>query len=129
MTPGAYATREHSSTHAYRRAKERLQLPDTFNFDRFFDCVLRRIRRGDAKCLKLGRDGRLIYEVTEASTLYPGMVRVVVNAEKTFVISVVPLISNAERGKALLEAKGKRTRDFYRGLRIDEEGDNEDQMD
>jgi hypothetical protein len=107
----AYTTKEHSSAHAYKRAKERLKLPDTISFQRFVDCLLRKIREGDARFVKLGRDGRLFYEVCEIDA-YPGVVRVLVNAEKTFVISV---LFDAE-AKANYRAKRKRKRELLRKL-------------
>jgi hypothetical protein len=119
---GAYATKEICSAHAYRRAKERLQLPDNFNFERFCDCLLRKIRRGDAKLVELAHEERLIYDVSEVPG-YPDVVRVVVNGEKDFVISVIPPMNGADRAKQAkkesAEAKGKRTREFYRSLRIE----------
>ena len=129
---GAYATKENCSAHAYRRAKERLQLPDNFNFQRFCDCLLRKIRRGEAKCVQLAHEGRLIYDVAGMPLVNPDVVRVVVNEEKDFVISVIPPTNGVERAKQskkdAAEAKGKRRREFYRSLRI-EGDDNEDQMD
>jgi hypothetical protein len=127
---GIHTVTGSSSTHAYRRAKERLQLPDTFNFNYFFKRLLHKIRRGDAKCVQLAHEGRLIYDVSGVLG-YPGKVRVIVNAEKTCVISVIPAVSDQDRvkqsKKEAAEAKGKRTREFYRSLRI--EDDDEYQVD
>ena len=69
----------------------------------------------------------MIYEVAGMPLINPDVIRVVVNSEKTFLISVIPPTNSVEQAKqskkALLEAKGKRTRDFYRSLRIDEGDD------
>jgi hypothetical protein len=112
------------TAHAYKRLFERLQLPaDTTIKESWIRSLLQTIRDGRAKLVQLGNcDRRLIYDVPTETHFYRGTLRLVVDANKTFVVSVVPAISSRELVKQRADAEGKRKRDFYRSLRRDDDG-------
>jgi hypothetical protein len=120
------------TAHAYKRIKERIKFRQHVCIESWAKALLRAIRSGEGKLVEF-TNGRLIYDVWTDTPAYAGTVRMVVDETKTFVVSVVPTISKAEEAKrskrADAEARGRRTREFYRSLRIeDDDGECEERF-
>jgi len=106
--------------HVKQRADERYGNFNTSN-------LLKKIQDGWAKLVCFGHLGRLIYDVPVDSLQHPDVktVRVVVDAEKKYIVSFLPPQSK----KALQDAKlkkqrdddAKRKRDHYKRLSFDQD--------
>ena len=100
--------------HARERAIERLGIDPNVELGPWFQSLLETIRAGGAKFVHICHGETLAYDVPSDCEVYRGVVRVLVSPKKDVVITVLP---TTFRGKAFLEAKGKRKREFYRSLR------------
>src|SRR4051812_30107620 len=81
--------------------------------------LLRSIQAGDADFVSLGHDGRLIYDVPYvAESGATVIVRALVNAEKTYVISVLP---NEFRAEQYQRREKQRKKAFFRGFEGDDD--------
>jgi hypothetical protein len=99
-------------SHAHGRARDR------FGIALRPWSVLRPIRRGEAKLVDYGEQERLIYDVPYEGTT----VRVVVNKELDWVVSVLPPKFRVGRDKYRehQENSRKTRREFFRGFEGDE---------
>jgi hypothetical protein len=113
------------STHAHARAVERLGIVPDANLGWWFPHLLKIIRDGGAKLVQFGHDGKLAYDVPTDTKVYRGTVRVLVTADKNFVITVLPTTSKIEHARQRLrqrrEAEGQRRREFHRIEENDDE--------
>jgi hypothetical protein len=99
-------------SHATARAKERLGfIPRPWQ-------LLAVINAGQAKLVRLGENGRNTYDVP----LDGRIIKVVVNKELDWVVTVLPDKSVTEVLKERRDAEAKRKRNFFRGV---EENDDE----
>jgi hypothetical protein len=112
---------KYRTAHAEERAVERYG--HKFNASR----LLKKIRNGEGKLITLcGYEGRLIYDVPhKIPGQDPTFVRVVVNPERTLVITVLPQQSPQELAKAkvkkIADSNGHRKREFFKRFDDDEE--------
>ncbi len=108
-------------THAATRAVERYG--QEFNLAK----ICRIVRSGRAKFVVSGKDGCAFYDVPYQERISgPGIVvRVLMNADKTFVITVVPPKTTGEIARALIkqrrDGQADQRRKFFRGFEDDEE--------
>lgn len=88
--------------------------------------LLKKIRSGEAKLVRFGHQGRLIYDVFTHNIFKQSVtVRVIVNPELTAIISTLPQKSKMElmreKDKADAKEKAKRKRDFFKQEQEDDE--------
>lgn len=106
-------------THAATRAVER--------YGRQFDLakISRMVRSGRAKFYAPTHDGCTFYDVPYEEAGSVTTVRVLMNADNKFVITVVPPQSAnevyRERGQQIQDSNARRKRAFFRGFQDDEE--------
>ena len=101
-----------NDAHAKERVVER------YGGNHSLEKLLRKIRDGKAKFVCFGYQGRLLYDVPTNIDGKHVVIRVVVNPEKTVVISVLPPMFRAEMHR---RAEKKRKQEFFRGFEDDEE--------
>jgi hypothetical protein len=106
-------------THAHVRAVERYGRE--FNLAK----VCRIVQSGRAKFVALGRDGCATFDVPYDENGTTTTVRVMMSADRTHVVTVVPPVASWEVAKARKAAtadrRGKRNREYYKRFEDDEE--------
>jgi hypothetical protein len=91
--------------------------------------LLAKINAGEAKLIRLAHQGRLFYDVPCINTFgQPVIVRVLVNAEKTAVISIVPPQTQKEIKDASVKAEQKKAAKRKQRLYRDFKGVEEDEF-
>lgn len=112
-------------THAHDRAVERLGITPSENLGWWFPHLLKIIREGGAKCVQLGKNGTLAYDVPTNTEVYRGTVRVLVTPDRSFVITVLPRSSSTERVKQRRKQRcavqGKRRQEFFKRIEDQDE--------
>lgn len=120
-------------SHAHKRARERYQINGALDAQ-FFSGILRTIRAGGAKLVTFGSGGEgLTYDVPTDHKAYSGTVRVIVRRDLSRIITVLPQKSAGElareRYRELAKQDRARRKQFFRGSRIEENDDVEDNVD
>ena len=125
-----YQADEHAS-HAHKRALERYDIKGRLTA-KWFQEILRTIREGRAKLVQFGgpNSGSLVYDVPTDSSAYRGIVRVAVERGLGRIITILPPLNTGEiakqRKRELGDRDAARRKQFFRGLRTENEDDNED---